>query len=1152
MSSTQYDMEEPSSAWQKEDEGLQNLLALMPENLNEKISTASTEDPGERREVTVLFLDISNFTKVSHNLDSESVYLFINEAMRLFARVVYKYEGTIDKFTGDGLMALFGAPIVHENDPERAVRTALEMLTEIPPLKKRLKRKHGFDFEVRIGINSGSVIAGKIGTDRHTEYTVIGDTVNLAKRLEEGAQPDTIQVSKKTYQITKSLFKYKELAPLALKGIPQPVPIYRPLAVKERPYRTRGLPGLDTPMIGREKDLARLQKALRESIEMGISRTVLLTGDAGVGKSRLVSEFRSSLHDLKVEVKVHQGNCPAYTRSKPLWVVADLMRDILNLSQTDPESVQRKILQSYLEEHGLANEDTWPYLTLILGLEPEDDNIVTLFRQLDVKMLKRQTYTALRKLFLTLAHSHPRVLIFEDLHWIDPASKDFLEYLIRTVSESPLMLILISRQLERKTVLSSLVKTARKDEALLVDIQLQALSDTEGQRLTNRIITESTDKAEAVKKRIAERAEGNPLYVEEIIRMLIDQRKLEKINGTWRVIAGAEELLQKVPGSLKGLVLARYDELPDTLRRTLYQAAVLGTSFPMDLLAQMKRVTSKNMAEQLGELQVREFIVAKPFKSYRGYAFRHSLIQEAVYNTLLKESRQKIHLQAALAIVKSTIWSPTEYADVLALHFFESNKPTRAIPYLIKAAERARLRGANETAIEHYRRTMTLLPEHLKVQKKDIIEVRLGLGKALKFIGKYQEARQVFSEALRKLEKLKSNASSSDFRPTFVELLRELADVRQREGAYEEAMNYLESSLKHLKEITPPENRELTQSVMDRIAWIHFRQGELQKALDVANESIESVEAEEANPVTLASLYNTMGGICWQQGKLDEAVVHIELSLKLYSKLSYSWGIGVAYINLGLLHDIMGHWSKAAKYYQKAYTLQKTIGDLENQAISLYNTGGLSVASGNQKAARRYFNTALAISNRLGDSFGVANSRTGLAELALIERRFHDAARHAEVSLALSKAIGGKIIEVCAGWILALVQAETGDLQKGLATARQALQMARVGGFQDEEINCLRTVGLLLVLSGDFSEAVQSLQGSLELSRKLKDPYRQGLAFLELGHAYLGQVEKDGAKGEPIRANAAESIQQAITIFESLGATYKLQQAIAAKRKCTA
>jgi class 3 adenylate cyclase len=248
-----------------------------------RFNTTNTDVQGERREVTVLFLDLMDFTWLSKQIDSEEIYLIVDEAMRLLVQIIYRYEGTVDKFTGDGLMAIFGTPTAHENDPERAVRAGLEMQEVLKPLQLRIQDRYGFKFQARIGINTGLVIAGNLGSDLHMEYTVIGDTVNLASRLEKSAEPGTVLVSFDTYQRTRPIFQYQPLPPIPMKGLAEPVPVFRPLAVRKNPGRVRGLPGIHTPMIGRSDALMALHQAWRQVVQHQRNQIVLVTGEAGLG-----------------------------------------------------------------------------------------------------------------------------------------------------------------------------------------------------------------------------------------------------------------------------------------------------------------------------------------------------------------------------------------------------------------------------------------------------------------------------------------------------------------------------------------------------------------------------------------------------------------------------------------------------------------------------------------------------------------------------------------------------------------------------------------------------------------------------------------------------------------------------------------------------
>lgn len=1123
----------------------QGLRAIMPTSLADKIKAAAVGILGERREVTVLFLDIANFTATAHTLDSEEVYLLTDEAMRLLASVVYKYEGTIDKYTGDGLMALFGAPVAHENDPERAVRAALEMQTVLQPLQKRIQKQHDLNLHARVGINTGLVIAGQVGGDLHMEYTVIGDTVNLADRLQAAADPGSVLVSFSTYQRTRPFFKYKTLVPLQIKGKPDPVRAYEPLGLRKKPGQVRGLPGMQVPMIGRQDALARLQNTLAKVRQTQRSQVALVTGEAGVGKSRLVAEFHRSV--AQPEVRLYQGGCMTYARSKPFWLMANMLRDILRLSENDAADLQREALQTYAKQLQLKLNEVIPYLTNVLGLEQSDPRIEARLKHLDNAVLQKLIHTSLRQVFLAESAIAPTVLVLEDLHWVDPASRDFLEHLIQTIDDAPLMLILISRDAERESVIQSLIAAGEKHYDGLVDIQLRPLSKPEVKQLVDQLFRETTDNAQHLKRLIVERAEGNPFYAEEIVRMLIEEGGLERKNGAWQVTPEAAQLVEQVPGTLKGLILARFDRLSQSLRRTLQKAAVLGSSFSLELLQRLNGANPETIATQIRTLQAHQFLVTSHSGLNESYTFRHALIQEVVYRTLLKRDRQMLHGEVAQAIERGAFWLSYERTEALAYHYMESDTPSAGIPYLISAAENAARSCAHETAIQHYRRTLTLLTKSDASTDDRVVRIKVGLGQALKFLGEYSEAVQHLEASLQDLLSLSLNVDSTSLLPTFINALRELADIRIREGVPEEAIAHLHAGLDALREEEDKSRAPLWRSLIDRLAWVRFRQGKLEEAFRLASSATLGLDLEqEDDPMTLASLYNTLGGVLWQQGNLSEAITYVERGLELYKNLGYLWGKAFTYTNLGVLHYTQGDWSQAARNLEHAETLQQQIGDLQNRAITLNNLGTLRQSMGKHQAARRDLETSLSIRQRLGDTWGIGHSQISLAQLAVVQGRFAEAAAHVEAALGLSDSLGA--YEIQARWILALIQAEE-DLQQGLTSAQEALRMARSAELTEEEADSRRVLGVLYARAGDYLEAEVLLRESVDLCLQLNAPYNKGLALLELGRLYGYLANSDGSGHNEWRVKALTVLSEASKQFETLGATYDLQLAQALSRQ---
>ena len=1132
----------PEAVVHRREEVQQQLQALMPSALARKISAASDEIIGEQREVTVLYAGLTETTPVTQPIDDEDSYFLKDEALQILVEVIYKYEGVIDKFTDGGLQALFGAPMAHENDPERAIRAALEMQTALEPWQTHLKQETGLEFQLRLGLNTGQVIAGQVGNDLHMDYTVIGETVNLAALLEASAEPDTILVSAETFKHTRSQFEFKQVPSLTADWLEEPAQPFQVVSLRDKPGWRKLTSDFQAHMIGRAKFLSRLHDALAGVGWQGRSRVALITGEAGLGKSRLVSEFcRVSAQS---GAKVYRGGCSNYAQSAPLWVVGSLLRDILGISETSSGQIQRETLRTYLDKIDLAHDEIYPYLLHVLGLDHTDPQVEGLIQLLDATMLQRQTHAALRQLFLTAARPGPTVLVFEDLHRIDPASKDFLDYLLFTTLEEPLMLVLVSRETERETVIRPLVTAVVSEPDRLLDLQLQPLSEAESHSLVDQIISQNSSEAWTLKQHIVSRAVGNPFYVEEISRMLIDQGGLvrREDDSSWQVTPKANELINTVPGTVKGLILARFDRLPENIRQMLQKAAIVGSEFPVSLIEVLHGPGPDVAALHLDELEKRQFLSSKPFRSEAGYMFCHALIQETIYSTLLKSGRRKIHTKIAQAIEVSTLWLPEEQAEVLAYHYTESSNPAKAVPYLITAAENAARRCAYETTIDHYRQAMALQADSSEPADASYFKIRIGLGSALKFIGEFAAAAQILSATLQQVWSWDKAVEPRALASMLVDCLYQLADIRQREGAYDEAQHFLDMGLQTLGADAAELYPKPWRSLLDRMAWIRFRQGQLDEALSLAGQAtVDLSPIETDDPCMLASLYNTLGGVSWQQGNLDSAISYVEQSLQLYESIGYMWGVAVAYGNLGILYYSRGSWAKAANYYEQAYAVQQVIGNPEGQAVSFDNLGLLYMGMGEHDSAQKELESGLKIRQRLGDAWGTAQSHVNLAQLYLTRTQFSEAGRHVEAALELADSIGSTEIQIEARWIKALLLAEKGTLAPGLQTADEALEMARTAGHLEKEADVLRALGMLRLQAGQYEAAESALRTSADLSEQHNDPYRQGQTLLEIGRLYHYLADVDPTERDNWHAKAVVVLDQAADRFELLGAAYDLR-----------
>jgi predicted ATPase/class 3 adenylate cyclase len=1132
-----------------QDRMLKDLRARMPASLATKMAQASTEMLGQRREVTVLFVDIANFTPASQILDSEDLYLATDEIMHLLVDAVYQFEGVIDKFTGDGLMALFGIPLNHENDPERAVRAALQMQQSLNDQRQALQERYHFDFQIRIGINTGSVIAGYLGSQQHLEYTVIGDTVNLASRLETFAQPGSILVSFSTYQRTRPIFEYQALPPLDLKGFAIPIQAYQPTGLRARPGQVRGLPGLQVPMIGRSDDLERLIQVYKQVAAERNSRIALISGDAGIGKSRLIAEFRNQLSGQAVNI--YQGTCAAYMRITPYRVVADILRNLIHVSELDEGKIQREALQQHMEQLGLAQADILPYLLEVLGLLRADPVLEVRIKLLEPSMLQRQTHLALRTLLVAEARLAPTVLIFDDLHWVDPASRQFIENLCQSLEDVPILMILVAREFEKHDDARQIYMAASKHAQSPMEIELQPLSKIDSRLLVDQLIQETTAKAKAIKTTIVNRAGGNPYYTEELVRILMDHGGLVQEDGVWHVTAQADELIQEVPGTLQDLILARFDRLPDHLRQTLQKASTLGQSFAITLLQIFAQEEPETLRMNLAELEKRNFLIHAHFGNEEGYLFKHPLLQETIYNTLMKRDLRKFHYQIALAIESGEHWLPGERDEILAHHYAESTAPLKAIPYLLASAEKASQNFANESVVQLYCRALSLMETSPEVTLQQIDQARIGLGRALKFTGAIEEAAQMLNEVVERLLALETGLLMRDpeMLRLLVEGLRELSDIRARENNLDTAVQLLRAGLDLLGDAGRQDYPTFWRRLADRLAWVYFRQGKLDEAYNLADLALLDVKSwEMEDPITVASLWNTIGGVYYTRSRLNEAIESVERSLQIYKDLNYHWGMAVALNNLGILNFAFGKWEEAVNHLEQADRLRSEYGNDPERPINLKNLGEVLVALGDYARARVKMETSRSISERLGMDLAKTYAELGLCHLALKEENFTLAQSHLSNASQLIESSDQESDRACIFYTLkAMVEAQLGNLSQALEAAQKALQIAERSGFVGETTDALRGLGMTYRLLQQFELAETHLQKAIRVAQTRNDRYSEAEAIFELGLVYEKWSQSDLSRSAWLLKQAEFSLDKAIAIYENLGAKQDLRRARSAR-----
>ncbi len=543
---------------------------------------ARSQLDGERRPVTILFTDIVGSTSIASTLDPEDWREIVAGAHQRVSDAIYRYEGTIAQLLGDGVLAFFGAPIAHEDDPVRAVHAALEIQESITEYSQEIVELTS-GIQVRAGINTGNVVIGDIGTDMHVEYLAFGDAVNVASRLEGVAEPGTVVISEGTHKLISHNFETEFLGNFQLKGKSETLPAFRVKSPKIERTKLRGIDGLSSPLVGREKEYKALSLSLGE-LENGKGGITYVIGEAGLGKSRLVAEIRKEA--LTKDLGWMEGRCLSYSGSISLSLWQDALKDLIDIKALDPSIGDQIKLKEWLEDICPTQfVSTYPYLGHLLSV-PLDVENERRIDNIDGEDLKTATYHAVETVIHCSASSKPLVLVCEDLHWADPSSIELLEGLFGLTLKVPLSIICVLRPETEHASWSVKESISERYPDVYTEISLKALSDDEGGLLVQNLLPVE-ELSRELYSQIMDRAEGNPFYVEEIIRSLIDSEVIQydDPSDSWRMLEEIKDL--PIPDTLHGVLLARIDRLSSTGKRVLQRAAVIGRIFEHKLLDQL-------------------------------------------------------------------------------------------------------------------------------------------------------------------------------------------------------------------------------------------------------------------------------------------------------------------------------------------------------------------------------------------------------------------------------------------------------------------------------------------------------------------------------------------------------------------------------------
>ena len=700
-----------------------------PKHLAEKILTSRGAMEGERKTVTVMFADVSGFTAMSERLDPEEVHAIMDRAFEVILGSVHRYEGTINQFLGDGVMALFGAPIAHEDHAHAALSAALAIQEGLVPLQEDVKRTHGVDFRIRMGINTGLVVVGAIGRDLRMDYTAVGDTTNLAARLLGLAKPGQIAVSQRTQHLRDGFFVFEDLGEFQVKGKTEPVRVYA--LVREIQGRTRlevskerGL----TALVGREREIQRLRQVFQRAVG-GEGAIVLLAGDPGVGKSRLLYEFLRRLGGAgAIELET---TCASYGRSMAYRPIVEVLRRYLGLADGVTGEEIRSRIAEQIQFLGLAGDEPAILLAHFLGVSAPPEFL----NRLSAPQLKERTLGVLRDVFLRVSEAGPVIFIVENMHWADSASEEFLTHLAAGLPGHPVLLVLTTRPGYAPPWLAP---------PLAETITLEGLGAGDVRGMVRTLLV-AEEVSEQLFKILAEKSEGNPLYVEEILRQLLETSGI--------IVEKGEARLSRpdvtVPATIHDIIAARVDRISDPLKHTLQGAAVVGRRFGISLVSRILEIAPEQVAGHLRDLHALDFVFPSAQEPELMYSFKHALTQDVVYDGVLERRRRQHHAAAGHGLEELYAGRIDDVVELIAYHFGRGQVWDQAASYFRLAAVKAQRRSAHRealTCLEEALQALRHLPETPETREQGI-DVRLELRGSLYPLGEFEKMLTYLQEA---------------------------------------------------------------------------------------------------------------------------------------------------------------------------------------------------------------------------------------------------------------------------------------------------------------------------------------------------------------------------------------------------------------------
>jgi class 3 adenylate cyclase/tetratricopeptide (TPR) repeat protein len=1040
-------------------------LTYTPPYLAEKILTSRSALEGERKQVTVLFADLKGSTELIRDLDPEAAQRLLDPALQRMMDAVHRYEGTVNQVLGDGIMALFGAPVAHEDHAVRACYAALAMQGALRRYADEVRRTHGLPVQMRVGLHSGEVVVRAIGNDLHMDYSAVGLTTVLAARMEQLATPGSSLLTAATLRLVEGLVQVTSLGLVPVKGLTDPIDVFELVeasAIRRRlqAAATRGL----TRFVGRETELVALQQALARA-EAGQGQVVALVGEAGVGKSRLVYEL---VHAHRTQGwLVLESASVSYGTATPYFPVIDLLKRYTHVEDRDePRTVRAKVTGHVLTLDE-ALQDTMPALLALLDVLPEDSP----FLKLDPPQRRQRTLDALKRVLLRESQVQPLLLVFEDLHWIDTETQALLDSLVERLPTARLLL-LVNYRPEYQHAWGS--------KTYYAQLRLDPLPAVSADELLHALLGDDASLQPLTQLLIA-RTQGNPFFLEESVRTLVETGVLAGEPGAYRLVRPLDGL--QVPATVQAVLAARIDRLPPEEKRLLQTAAVIGTDVPFALLRAIADLSEEALHRGLAHLQAAEFLYETRLFPEPEYTFKHALTHEVAYGSLLLERRRVLHTRIVAALEALAGERVAEQVERLAHHALRGEVWDKALAYCRQAGEKAMARPAHREAVGFFEQALRALP-HLPEQcdtHEQAIDLRLALRTALFPLGDLGRMLAMLREAEALAEAL------ADPR-RLAQISVSLAPYFYFRGAYDQA---IAAAQRALTLATALGDVVLHARANYYLGFDYHAQGEYQRAVDCHRQTVASLAGTRrrerfgqvflpavASRALLAECHAELGMFAEGRALGEEGLRIAEDVGHPASRMIASWGIGL----LALRH---GDLPRALPL------LERAMGICQEADLPFYFPWMAAALGATYTLSGRVADAVPLLTQALEQTIArelvvyQAFCSLPLEEAQLLAGRLEEAQLLAERTLALAREHQERGNQAYALRLLGDIAARRNppESEPAVGHYRQALALTGELGMRPLQAHCHRGLGTLYAAIGQWEQARAALSTAVEMYR---------------------------------------------------------------------